>query len=32
MYPTNTATAVSARDRRTMEVLYGLADGTEIVR
>jgi predicted Zn-dependent protease len=32
MYPTNTATAVSARDRRTMEVLYGLADGMEIVR
>jgi hypothetical protein len=32
MYPTNTATAVSARDRRTMEALYGLEDGTEIVR
>ena len=32
MYPTNTATAVSAQDRRTMEVLYRLADGTEIRR
>ena len=32
MYPTNTATAVSAQDRRTMEVLYRLQDGTEIVR
>ena len=32
MYPTNTATAVSAQDRRTMEVLYRLEDGTEIVR
>ena len=32
MYPTNTASAVSARDRRTMEVLYEMADGTEISR
>lgn len=32
MYPTNTATAVSAQDRRTMEVLYRLEDGTQIVR
>ena len=32
MYPTNTAAAVSARDMRTMEVLYGVADGTEITR
>lgn len=32
MYPVNTATSMSARDYRTMEVLYGLEDGTEIVR
>lgn len=32
MYPTNAATAVGARDRRTMEVLYGIEDGTEITR
>ena len=32
MYPTNTATSVSAEDRRTMEVLYQMEDGTEIVR
>lgn len=32
MYPTNTATAVSARDRRTMEALYDLVDGTQIAR
>jgi predicted Zn-dependent protease len=32
MYPTNTATSVTAEDRRTMEALYQLADGTEIVR
>ncbi len=32
MYPTNTATSLSAQDYRTMESLYSLADGTEIVR
>lgn len=32
MYPTNTATSVSAQDRRTMEMLYRLEDGTEIIR
>lgn len=32
MYPTNTATALSARDHRTLEALYALEDGTEIVR
>lgn len=32
MYPTNTATALSARDYRTMESLYALPDGAEIVR
>lgn len=32
MYPTNTATALSARDYRTLEALYALTDGTEIVR
>lgn len=32
MYPTNTATSPSARDFRTLEVLYELEDGTEIVR
>jgi hypothetical protein len=32
MFPTNTATTLSARDYRTLEALYALADGTEIVR
>ncbi|MGE0159310.1 MAG: matrixin family metalloprotease [Gemmatimonadales bacterium] len=32
MYPSNTATAMSAQDYRTMESLYRLPDGTEIVR
>jgi len=32
MYPTNTATSISARDYRSMEALYEFADGTEIVR
>lgn len=32
MYPTNTATALTARDYRTVEALYHLADGTRIVR
>jgi hypothetical protein len=32
MYPSNTAVRISARDYRTMEVLYELEDGTEIVR
>lgn len=32
MYPTNTATSLSARDYRTLEALYDLPDGTEIVR
>ena len=32
MYPTNTATSLSARDHRTLEALYQLDDGTEIVR
>jgi predicted Zn-dependent protease len=32
MYPSNTATSLSARDYRSMEVLYQLEDGTEIVR
>jgi hypothetical protein len=32
MYPSNTATSLSAQDYRTMESLYRLADGTEIVR
>jgi hypothetical protein len=32
MYPTNTATSLSAQDYRTMESLYQLGDGTEIVR
>lgn len=31
MYPTNTATSLSARDYRTLEALYALQDGTEIV-
>ena len=32
MYPSNTATSLSAQDYRTMESLYGLPDGVEIVR
>ncbi len=32
MYPTNTATSLSAQDYRTMESLCRLPDGTEIVR
>lgn len=32
MYPTNSATSLSAQDYRTMESLYGLPDGTEILR
>ena len=32
MYPTNTATSLSARDYRTLEALYDLDDGIEIVR
>jgi predicted Zn-dependent protease len=32
MYPTNTATSLSARDYRTMEALYALEDGTTINR
>jgi predicted Zn-dependent protease len=32
MYPTNTATSLSAQDYRTMESLYRMPDGTEIVR
>jgi predicted Zn-dependent protease len=32
MYPTNTATSMSAQDYRTMESLYRLPDGIEIVR
>ena len=32
MYPTNTASSVSARDRRSMEVLYETPDGTVIRR
>ena len=32
MYPTNTATSLSAQDYRTMESLYRLPDGAEIVR
>lgn len=32
MYPVNTATSLSARDYVTMEALYALEDGTEIVR
>lgn len=31
MYPSNTATALSARDYRALEALYALEDGTEIV-
>jgi len=32
MYPTNTATSLSARDYRALEALYALDDGTEIIR
>jgi predicted Zn-dependent protease len=32
MYSSNTATSLSARDYRTMEALYALADGTRIIR
>ncbi|MBM4182805.1 MAG: matrixin family metalloprotease [Gemmatimonadetes bacterium] len=32
MFPTNTATSLSAQDYRTIESLYRLPDGTEIVR
>ncbi|GMV04733.1 MAG: hypothetical protein AMXMBFR53_10130 [Gemmatimonadota bacterium] len=32
MYPTNTATTLSARDYRTLEAIYALEDGTEILR
>ena len=32
MYPSNTATSLSAQDYRTMESLYRMPDGTEIVR
>ena len=32
MYPTNTATAMSAQDYRTMEALYALENGAQIVR
>lgn len=32
MYPTNTATSMSARDYRSVEVLYRAADGTTITR
>lgn len=32
MYPSNTASSMSAQDYRTMEVLYEFEDGTEIVR
>jgi predicted Zn-dependent protease len=32
MYPNNTATALSARDYRTVEALYALENGTRIVR
>lgn len=32
MYPTNTATSMSAQDYRTMEALYELEDGAEIFR
>jgi predicted Zn-dependent protease len=32
MFPTNTATSLSAQDYRTMESLYRLPDGTEIIR
>ena len=32
MYPTNVATSLSVRDYRTVEALYELEDGTEIIR
>ena len=32
MYPTNTATSMSAQDYRSMEVLYQVADGTTVTR
>jgi predicted Zn-dependent protease len=32
LYPTNTATSLTARDYRAMEALYVLADGTTIIR
>jgi predicted Zn-dependent protease len=32
MYPSNTATSLSAQDYRSMEALYDFEDGTEIVR
>jgi predicted Zn-dependent protease len=32
MYPTNSATSLSAQDYRAMESLYRLPDGTEVVR
>ena len=32
MYPTNTATSLSARDYRSIEVLYATADGTIVTR
>lgn len=32
MFPTNTATSLSVRDYRTLEALYALEDGAEIVR
>jgi hypothetical protein len=32
MYPSNTATSLSARDYRSMEALYEFEDGTQIVR
>ena len=32
MYPTSTATSLSPQDYRTMQSLYDIADGTEIVR
>ena len=32
MYPSNTATSLSAQDYRTMESLYNMPDGTQIVR
>ncbi len=31
MYPTNTATSLSARDYRTVEALYQFEDGTEVI-
>lgn len=32
MYPVNTATALTTQDYRTMEALYDLEDGTQVVR